>query len=294
MAKKLENLRTKAQYTHCCYDRLIFNKLRALLGGRVRLMVTGSAPINPDVLDFLKCCFCCPIGEGYGQTETSASATITSPLDGVSGHVGGPFPCVYIRLRDIPEMDYRTSDNPPKGEICFKGNSIFKGYYKDHEKTREAFDDDGWLRSGDVGVAFPNGSIKIIDRAKNIFKLQQGEYIAPEKLEGVYVQSRFIQQIFVYGDSLQNFLVAIGVAEPEYLKEWGKQRGIVDITLEMNSNADLKKEILADLERLAKENKFSSLEKIKKIHLILDPFTPENEILTPTLKIKRNIAKKTF
>lgn len=151
------------------------------------LMVTGSAPINGDVLNFLKVVFSCPFREGYGQTETSAPATSTRLADPVAGHVGGPIRCVKMRLKDIPEMNYFHTDEYPRGEICLKGASIFGGYFKAPEKTKEAFDEEGWLRTGDVGMIFPNGSVKIIDRAKNIFKLSQGEYIAPEKLENVYI-----------------------------------------------------------------------------------------------------------
>jgi len=100
------------------------------------------------------------------------------------------------------------------------------GYFKNPEKTREALSEDGWLASGDVGLVYPNGSVKIIDRAKNIFKLSQGEYIAPEKLENVYVQSPFLQQIFVHGDSLQSWLVAVAVAEPSTLKKWSHENGM--------------------------------------------------------------------
>ena len=164
------------------------NKFRAIMGGNVRLMVTGSAPISVEVLNFLKVCFCCPILEGYGQTESSAASCITLPNDRKAGHVGGPLPCLKIKLRDIPEMEYTSKDKPhPRGEICFKGPSIFEGYYGNIEKTKEAFTSDGWLQSGDVGVVYPNGAIRIVDRAKNIFKLAQGEYIAPEKLENVYI-----------------------------------------------------------------------------------------------------------
>lgn len=168
---KLRHLNNGCYYTHSLWDSLVFNKIRDLLGGRVKGMVTGSAPISAEVLNFLKVCFCAPIHEGYGQTESSAASTITSGFDPQAGHVGGPLSCIRIRLRDIPEMQYYSTDEMPRGEICFQGNSIFKGYFKNEEKTKEALTEDGWLASGDVGVVMPNGSIKIIDRAKNIFKL---------------------------------------------------------------------------------------------------------------------------
>lgn len=157
-------------------------------------MLTGSAPISGEVMGFLKVCFCCPFLEGYGMTETSAGSVTMLTSDKTYGHVGGPVANVKIRLRDIPEMGY-LHNNPdgtnPKGEVCFWGPSIMPGYYKNQEKTAECLSN-GWLASGDVGEVRPNGSIKIIDRAKNIFKLSQGEYIAPEKLENIYVQSAYI------------------------------------------------------------------------------------------------------
>lgn len=157
-------------------------------------MLTGSAPIDGKVLKFLKACFCCPIVEGYGMTETCAGSLITFPQDPEIGHVGGPLQNVKLRLRDIPEMQYLHTDPNPRGEICFYGSGIMSGYFKNEEKTVEAFTDPttqefkaGWMHSGDVGMILPNGAVKIIDRAKNIFKLSQGEYIAPEKLENIYV-----------------------------------------------------------------------------------------------------------
>lgn len=151
------------------------------------------------------------------------------------------------------------------------------------------------MRSGDVGQINPNGSIRIIDRAKNIFKLSQGEYIAPEKLENVYVQSPFIQQIFVYGDSLQNYLVSIVVVEPATVKKWAADNNLDTENLHLHLKDDkLEKAIVADMNKLAAENKLNSLEKIKQLHLTLDVFTQENDLLTPTMKIKRNIAKKIF
>mmetsp|Transcript_33475 Transcript_33475/g.51401 ORF Transcript_33475/g.51401 Transcript_33475/m.51401 type:complete len:295 (+) Transcript_33475:726-1610(+) len=169
--RKLHYLQNNGTYHHSIWDPLIFNKIRDIIGGRVRLMLTGSAPISGDVINFLKVCFCAPIHEGYGQTESAAASCLSSSLDPEAGHVGGPLSCLMVRLKDLPEMGYMSTDKNPRGEICFKGNSVFKGYFKNEEKTKEALDEEGWLHSGDVGLVNPNGSIKIIDRAKNIFKL---------------------------------------------------------------------------------------------------------------------------
>ena len=187
--KKLTNYEKSAAYTHGFYDALVFSKFAAVLGGRMRVMVTGSAPISKDVLKFLKVAFCCPINEGYGQTENTAAASASWSNDPEVGHIGGPYPTCDMRLFDIPEMDYTSKDKDengnsmPRGEICIRGYNVFRGYFQMPEKTAEALDSNGWLHTGDVGVLLPNGAIKIIDRKKNIFKLSQGEYVAPEKLE---------------------------------------------------------------------------------------------------------------
>lgn len=140
------------------------------MGGNVRLMITGSAPISCDVLDFLKICFSCVICEGFGMTETCAGSIITFPNDPKTEIVGGPLQNVKCKLKDLPEMGYLHSNDPPEGELCMWSPSITKGYFRNPEKTEEAFYGE-WLCSGDVAQIFSNGSIKIIDRAKNIFKL---------------------------------------------------------------------------------------------------------------------------
>lgn len=187
---KLKTLRETGVMTHPCYDALIFNKVRSVLGGRVRLIVTGSAPIAPDILEFLKVVFCCNICEIYGLTETMGGF-MTKMHDPIAGHVGGPFAHVKVKLRDVPDMDMYTTDNPPRGEICFAGPSVFQGYFKNPEKTSEAFHNE-WFMSGDIGLVNPNGSIRIIDRCKNIFKTAAGEYISPQKLEDIFVQSPWL------------------------------------------------------------------------------------------------------
>lgn len=160
----------------------------------MRLCVSGSAPINTDVLNFLKIAFCCPVIEAYGLTESTAAATATRMEDPESGHVGGPIHCVEIKLVDVPDSNYtskaidESGKAAPAGEVCLRGPTIIKGYFKMPEKTEETVDPEGWMHTGDVGVLRPNGSIKIVDRIKNIFKLSQGEYVAPEKIENIINQ----------------------------------------------------------------------------------------------------------
>jgi len=192
VAFKLKQLKETGAVVDGTYDKLVFKKTKAVIGGNVRLMITGSAPIASEVLDFLKICFCAPLNEGYGMSETTGGSFTTKVGDPTSGHVGGSVANVKMRLRDIPEMNYLHTNNPPKGEVCFWGPSIMKGYFKNPEKTAEAFIGE-WLCSGDVGeINLENGSLKIVDRAKNIFKLSQGEYIAPEKLENQFIKSEFV------------------------------------------------------------------------------------------------------
>ena len=135
-------------------------------------MITGAAPIAGATLDFLKAVVCCPIIEGYGQTESTAASFLTHFDDNSSGYVGGATSMTEFKLEDIPEMEYLSTDNPPRGEVCLKGPSIFRGYFNQPDKTNEAFDKDGWLHTGDVGTILPNGALKLIDRRKNLFKLQ--------------------------------------------------------------------------------------------------------------------------
>ena len=175
--KKLYNLEHYSKFTHPVYDALIFHKFKNILGGRMRQLFTGSAPISKDILNFLKIAFCCPIIEGYGQTECAAPATLTWMMDPHSGHVGAPIPSCDVKLVDVPDMNYTSEDRDdygnliPRGEICFKGPNCFKGYYDNPVATKETIDQDGWVHTGDIGMILPDGTVRIIDRKKNIFKL---------------------------------------------------------------------------------------------------------------------------
>ncbi|KAF5913468.1 hypothetical protein HPG69_017086 [Diceros bicornis minor] len=274
------------------WDELFFNKIQASLGGCVRMIVTGAAPASPTVLGFLRAALGCQVYEGYGQTECTAGCTFTTPGDWTSGHVGAPLPCNHIKLIDVEELNYWTCKG--EGEICVRGPNVFKGYLKDPDRTKEALDSDGWLHTGDIGKWLPAGTLKIIDRKKHIFKLAQGEYVAPEKIENIYIRSEPVAQIYVHGDSLKAFLVGIVVPDPEVMPFWAQKRGIEGTYVELCTNKELKKAILEDMVKLGKESGLYSFEQVKAIHIHSDMFSVQNGLLTPTLKAKRPELREYF
>jgi long-chain acyl-CoA synthetase len=282
--------------THWLWDRLVFSSVQARLGGRVKAMVTGSAPISPEVMDFLRVAFVCEVYEAYGQTESCGGTTMTITGDYDSGHVGTPFPCNEIKLVDVPEMNYTSKDQPyPRGEICYRGHNIFLGYFNNKEKTDEALDKNGWLHSGDIGMWDEKGRLKIIDRKKNIFKLAQGEYIAPEKIENIYQKSKYVAQAFVYGDSLKAFLVAVIVPDEEIVIPYAQANGISGSNfVEYLQDPKLKEVILQDMVKVGKDLGLKSFEQVKEVYLTNDTFTVDNNLLTPTFKLKRPQAKEYF
>ncbi|KAM9622301.1 long-chain-fatty-acid--CoA ligase 1 isoform 2-T10 [Trichechus inunguis] len=290
--RKEAELRSGIIRNNSLWDKLIFHKIQSSLGGKVRMMVTGAAPVSATVLTFLRVALGCQFYEGYGQTECTAGCCLTVPGDWTAGHVGAPMPCNLIKLVDVEEMNYMAAKG--EGEVCVKGPNVFKGYLKDPAKTAEALDKDGWLHTGDVGKWLPNGTLKIIDRKKHIFKLAQGEYIAPEKIETIYVRSEPVAQVFVHGESLQSFLIAIVVPDVETLCPWAKKRGLEGSLEELCRNKDVKKAILEDMVRLGKDSGLKPFEQIKGIALHLELFSVDNGLLTPTMKAKRPELRNYF
>lgn len=275
------------------WDRLVFKKVQASLGGCVRLMLIGAAPVSPTVLSFVRTAMGCQFYEGYGQTECTAGCTLTTPGDWTAGHVGAPLPCNAVKLVDVPEMNYLAANG--EGEVCVKGANVFKGYLKDPEKTKETIDEDGWVHTGDIGKWLPNGTLKIVDRKKHIFKLAQGEYIAPEKIENVYVRSDALAQVFVHGDSLQACLVAVVVPDQDFLSNWAKRTlGLKGTYLELCDKQEVNDAILKDMMELGKKADLKSFEQVKAIHIHTEQFSIENGLLTPTMKAKRNELRQYF
>ncbi|CAG9320239.1 unnamed protein product [Blepharisma stoltei] len=300
IAVKLENLKNHSECSHKFYDFLIFKKIRMMLGNNIRLCALSSAPISPDILNFMKIALCCPIVECYGLTE-AGPVTISNINDPESGHIGGPILGVEIKLVDIPEMGYtshyvdeKTQQKFAAGEICFRGPNVTKGYFKLKEITREVIDEEGWFHTGDVGLIRNNGSLKVIDRKKNIFKLAQGEYVAPIKIENAYMKSRDVALVFVYGDSLQNYLIGIVIPEKAEVEAWAKDHDIKGNWEEICKNPAVVEMVLNDMNRIGKESKLNGFELVKKVYLYPNMVAPGTLFLTSTFKINRYQARKYF
>ena len=286
-------------------DNIVFKRVRNAFGGRLRFMLVGSAPVEPEILNFLRCSLSCEIVEGYGQTEDIAGVLLTRTFDPVTQHLGGPGFSCEVKLRDVPELGYtsKTKDEKdklrPSGELMVRGPIIFKGYFRDKEKTKETIEEDGWMHSGDIATIIPEhgNALKIVDRVKNIFKLQQGEYISPEKIENILMGSKYVDQIFIYGDTLQSYLIAF---------VYPNKREIINLLKTKFNNIDdnnyknyleeddIKKEVIKDIDTYGRKNDLKGFELPKKIHLCKEPFSIESQIITPTLKIRRHQAKKFF
>jgi len=296
------------------YDTKIFFPLRALVGlSRCKLIISGAAPLAPYLAEFLKVAIGAHVIQGYGMTETSAVIAISKTNDTNVGHVGPPCPSCEVRLVDVPEMEYLTSDRNPRGEIQVRGPNVFKGYFNNEEATAKTMVD-GWLATGDIGRWNPNGTLSIIDRKKDIFKLANGEYIAAEKIEIQYSKSLFVGQIWIYGNSFKNFIVAVVVPNAEQLlsvceeKKWwpspnprvGDPQFLADFkaVLEGVHKQELKQIIFNSLKaQNANLKRFEFIKDIlieSEIDSNLIGFTEKNQCMTPSFKLRRMFLLKRY
>ncbi|ODV93488.1 hypothetical protein PACTADRAFT_47087 [Pachysolen tannophilus NRRL Y-2460] len=290
--------------TYICalLNKLVINKIREKIGfANLDFLISGSAPLSSESILFLRAVLNCGFYQGYGLTESFAGIAITTPKDTNPNSCGAIGVTSEMRLRDIPEMGYSYKENR-SGELLLRGPQIFQAYYKNEKVYAEATKD-GWFYTGDVVKLTENGNkLIVIDRAKNFFKLSQGEYIASEKIENIYLSNvPFLNQLFIYGDSFQSFLVAVANVDAiklfSYLKENFSEKHfkIKDAkTLEKALNTpEIRKLTLIQINKLISKSKLNGLEKIKNISLV-EPFTVESGVITPTLKIKRPNAKKFY
>jgi len=276
------------------YNLLVFKKFRATIGGNVRVFVSGGAPFSRDSHEFMRICFDCPVIQGYGLTETCGGGTAQNLEHNDYSNAGAPILSCMLKLVDVAEMNYLTTDKQPKGEIYIKGENVSFGYLNDEKKTKEEFDSDGWFHTGDIGTFLDNGTLKIIDRKKNLVKMSHGEYVAIENLESIFGVLPFIfpNGIMVYGDSYKNSLVAIVLIKESYVKVWADENSIKydDIC----NNKKLKETILNEFKNVAIKEKKKTFEYITNVHLTDVEWTPENGLLTSAMKLNRQSLLSKF
>ncbi|KAF3445286.1 hypothetical protein FNV43_RR14981 [Rhamnella rubrinervis] len=282
------------------WDFIVFKRVRAVLGGHIRFMLIGGAPLSGDSQRFINICIGAPIGQGYGLTETFAGAAFSEWDDTSVGRVGPPLPCCYIKLVSWEEGGYTTSDKPmPRGEIVVGGHTVSAGYFKNEEKTNEVYkvDENGvhWFYTGDIGQFHLDGCLEIIDRKKDIVKLQHGEYISLGKVEAALLSSKYVDNVMLYADPFQNYCVALIVPVHHALEKWAQEAGIKYKDFpELCENTETVNEVQQSLSKVAKAAKLDKFEIPAKIKLVPDPWTPESGLVTAALKIKREQLKNKF
>ena len=211
-------------------NRLVFKKVKSIVGGNLQVIVAGSAPLSADTHSFIKACLDISLLQGYGLTESTAGATLMEVTDHSVGRVGSPLYGDYVKLIDWTEGNYSVRDKPfPRGELLLGGATVTKGYYKNDKLTMETFvkGEDGirWLYTGDVAELHPNGTFKIIDRKKDLVKLQFGEYISLGRVESELKTSPLVENICVYGNSFQTYLIALISPNETALNQLAKSLG---------------------------------------------------------------------
>jgi len=294
------------------YDKYVWKSVCEEIGfDRVRMTLSGAAPLPPHLAEFLRIILPkSSVSQGYGLTECCASATIVAKDDITLGHVGGPTDVIEIRLVDAPECGYLTTDEPlPRGEVQLRGQALMDGYYKNDEATAKVLNKEtGWFSTGDIGRINPNGTLSIIDRRKNLFKTSTGEYIASEKVEGIYSQAGLVGQLWIYGNSFKSFVVAVVVPDAQVLvgklkasNLWSEEDDKIQVATrayaaKFKEVCDANKKaihgwVMEDLK--AQEKGLKRFERIKDVHLefeiddLLQGFNVDNNLMTPTFKKKR-------
>lgn len=253
-------------------DRKVLSKIRGLFGGQLRLAVSGAAPISPEILRFFDAAGVLVL-EGWGMTETSTAATISTPEDFKIGTIGKPFPGCEVKIAE-------------DGEILVKGPNVFQGYYKNEEATRETIVN-GWLHTGDLGSIDAEGFITITGRKKDIIITAGGKNITPANLESEIKQHPLVSQCVVVGDR-RPYLVALVTLDPEEAVAYAKEHGLAEDPAQLATDRSVQEAVEAHLAKV--NEKFARVEQVKKIAILPEDLSQEGGELTPTLKVKRAVV----
>ncbi|KAM5580348.1 long chain acyl-CoA synthetase 8-like [Rosa sericea] len=282
------------------WDNIVFKNIRQVFGGRIRYSICSGAPLSTDSQRFINICMGAPVGQAYGLTETFAAATVSEKDDTTVGRVGPPLQSCYIKLVSWKDGGYLTSDKPmPRGEIVVGGPSVTAGYFKNQEKTDEVYkvDEKGmrWFYTGDIGRCHPDGCLEIIDRKKDIVKLQHGEYISLGKIEAALIRSNYVEKIMAFADPYYTYCIALVVPVRQELEKWAQEAGLkYNDFSELCGKNEAVSEVQQSLYKVGKAEKLDKYEIPGKVYLAPDPWTPESGLLTAALKIRREQIKSKF
>lgn len=273
-------------------DALIFRKMRSLVGGRIRLLLSGGAPLSPDTHDYVRCALSLPLVQGYGLTESCACCTIMDSDENSTGRTGPPLQGVLVKLIDWDEGNYRVSDNPPRGEVVIGGGNVATGYYKLPGKTNEDFSTDEkgrrWFRTGDIGEMAPDGTLKIVDRKKDLVKLNHGEYVSLGKVESELKTCPLVENVCVYGDPKEQHCIALVVPDRNKLTTMSEKLGLGHFSFEeLCENETMTGSMLKELSQHGRKAGLEKFEIPGAITLCTELWTPESGLVTAAFKLKR-------
>jgi long-chain acyl-CoA synthetase len=300
------------------FDKVIFSKVQLSLGGNVKLMYSGSAPLSVEIQKFCQSVFNCPVRQGYGLSETCAASSISAVEDNTTGIVGAPTPATYIRLRDWEEGGYTNADidkpeiGKRRGEVLIGGPTVAQGYLIDAEnpdpeiqkKNAEDFVTIGGIRyfcSGDVGEVDDMGRLKIVDRKKDLFKGENGEYVSLSKVESLLKLCPYVEMPMAYGKTGAKNIIGLIAPVAPAIKQFATEKGLnnPDDIVALCKDPEVVKEVSKGCLKACKGGGLLGFEIPVAISLVTAPdgapaWTPENDYLTSTMKLKRPIIAKGF
>ncbi len=260
---------------HRLADRLVYRKIKARMGGRLRLAISGGAPLTTEIAEFFHA-LDIHILEGYGQSECTSACTVNRPDRFRFGTVGPA----------LPGIELRTADD---GELEISSPTVCAGYLKDDEATSALFTEDGWLRTGDIAVIDDDGFVSVTDRKKDIIVTAGGKKVAPQNLENELTASRYVSQALVIGDR-RPYVAALITLDGREVRKWAAERGIAEGDVPGGNKV---RELIQAVVDAVNEGR-SSFEQIKRFAILARDFTPERDEVTPTLKLRRHVCEQHF